>query len=385
VAEAFSMMELDALLMLTLSQLDAHATDPWKSMLLEANLRLDRKDRSGALRICRKILKDGESTDAELLKRLLPVVIRTDSSEEILEAANRIVNLNAVDEAMVDALLSYLKRVSLGGEEAPLLEGILFQVPQGDRIGIIARLAIAYSASQDGEKLDEIADELLRMAEAEEQDRESLYEALLAVGAAFISLEQPERAMEIFERQYYLRPDKADALKTLAAISGSMEKVEQATSYMSLYYLLRPWDAENTVKLAQNWFFETGECGKAYEAVRRSHGAATKAPEETAQILIGYQYMRGDILKAINEGFKSYAKGATKWPSILFLIATLSYDLDQLSEAHRLYKMVKGEFPEHETAPRCGYLMEQIEAKLAAKKSKKARRKPKQQPAAAKN
>ena len=46
--------------------------------------------------------------------------------------------------------------------------------------------------------------------------------------------------------------------------------------------------------------------------------------------------------------------------------------------------MVKGEFPDYEMADRCGHLMKQIEEKMAAKKPKKARRKPRPQPPAAK-
>jgi hypothetical protein len=328
---------------------------------VETEIKLAMGDKAGALLLCGEILEEAPENH-QLLNDLLPLLIELDAAPQISQVITQLTNARLLDKEVLDRTLSYLKETSHMPMKRDLAERLLDEGISEIKYDLISLLARIYLREEEVSQLVELGKGLIESLHSgeEKQDYEALYQALGAVGQGLKELENPVQALEVFEHQLFMQPDRGGTLKVLGEIAEHLGLIRKATAYRELYHLLHPQDHPNNLKLANQWFFQTHEYDKAYALVNRVQRIFREDPKLVVRIVMGYFILKGDLQKAIAEVNRYRYSEEIKSPLIMYHTACLYYVLGDSAAARRVFNLLEEEFEDHQYAPRCQYLKKRL-------------------------
>jgi tetratricopeptide (TPR) repeat protein len=326
---------------------------------IEAEVRLAGGENEQALDRCREILAEGSERN-DLLKDILPVLIRLNATGEIIEVVRLLTESGKFDEDTANSLIDYLEIASATELEKDLAEMLLSEVDTPHRLVLTAVLARQFLRSKDYLRLVELGDHLLELSPGDVTNWADLHRALWAVGSALADLGEDEKAARLLEDQYFIRPDQAKPLRLLARLHMNRGRVLKATEYLELYQLIHPNESETAAILARNWFFHLGEFEKALKMVTDNRSFFQADPSMAMQIILGHALLRGSLKKSIKDIERYRFRKGVKTPEVLFLTGTIYYLLEKNDAALRIFRLLNEEFEDNRFAALVEHLIERI-------------------------
>jgi len=357
-----------------LAKLEKMIPDPVRFRKIKAEVFFEEGAYRYAFQLFDEILKSKKTSNDTLIS-ICPYLIRNKDTSRIIKAIDRLNSTNAVEVKLRNELIDYLSKFrSYNVDERKLAEKLIVFAPIGQRLQLITILSTIYSRNKEDALLILAAEDLLKVQTVEESDRIILGKALSTTAVGLIAINNYDLASQLLEYQYFLQPNDGEPLSMLAKIAlEETKKYRRAAQYYELFHLLRPWETRNALKLAEIWFYKTGEMKKAYDLVMSSGAYIKTNIEMVLRIEMGYNFLTGQLEKAIEKSDEHRFTVEARSEEIIYLIACLKVLKKDFETALFMFQVMAQSFPETAHLGKCGYYIRKIESIFAAKEIKKAK------------